>query len=150
MKNLYDAACLQGLKQRLGRLQPESQRQWGKMNAAQAVAHCSTAMGWAVGDTKPPRMFIGRIIGGLIRSKVIGDDEPMRKNSPTAPTLIITDERELEKERARLNGLLDRFAASGPAGCTKHPHSFFGPLKPEEWAILMHKHIDHHLRQFGV
>jgi uncharacterized protein DUF1569 len=150
MKNLYDAACLQDLKQRLARLQPASQRQWGKMNAGQAVAHCSTAMEWAVGDTKPPRMFIGRIIGGLIRNKVVGDDEPMRKNSPTAPTLIVTNEQELETERAKLNGLLDRFAANGPAGCTKHPHSFFGPLKPEQWAVLMHKHIDHHLRQFGV
>jgi len=39
---------------------------------------------------------------------------------------------------------------AGPAGCTKHPHSFFGKLTPEEWAILSYKHLDHHLRQFGV
>jgi len=39
---------------------------------------------------------------------------------------------------------------AGPAGCTAHPHSFFGRLKPEEWATLMYKHLDHHLRQFGV
>jgi len=50
----------------------------------------------------------------------------------------------------RLAGLIDRFAAGGPAGCTQHPHSFFGPLTPDEWAILMYKHLDHHLRQFGV
>jgi hypothetical protein len=49
-----------------------------------------------------------------------------------------------------LRGLIDRFVASGPAGCTNHPHSFFGRLTPEEWAILMYKHLDHHLRQFGV
>jgi hypothetical protein len=24
-----------------------------------------------------------------------------------------------------------------------------GPLKPQQWAILMYKHVDHHLRQFG-
>ena len=46
--------------------------------------------------------------------------------------------------------LIDRFAAAGPKGCTTHPHSFFGPLTPDEWAILMYKHLDHHLRQFGV
>ncbi|HYK18636.1 MAG TPA: hypothetical protein VEV37_11470 [Bryobacteraceae bacterium] len=23
-------------------------------------------------------------------------------------------------------------------------------MTPEEWAILMYKHLDHHLRQFGV
>jgi hypothetical protein len=26
----------------------------------------------------------------------------------------------------------------------------FGPLKPKQWAILMYKHVDHHVRQFGV
>jgi transposase InsO family protein len=46
--------------------------------------------------------------------------------------------------------VIDRFVAAGPKSCTTHPHSFFGPLTPEEWAILMYKHLDHHLRQFGV
>jgi LPS sulfotransferase NodH len=49
-----------------------------------------------------------------------------------------------------LRGLIDRFAAAGPQGCTKNPHSFFGRLTPQEWATLMYKHLDHHLRQFGV
>jgi hypothetical protein len=34
--------------------------------------------------------------------------------------------------------------------CSQYPHPFFGPLKAEQWAILMYKHVDHHLRQFGV
>ena len=150
MKNLYEPARIEELKQRMAGLRPDSARQWGKMNAPQALAHCSTAMEWAVGDTRPPRMFIGRIIGGMIKNKVVGDDQPMRRNSPTAPTLIVADERDLVKERERLHGLIVRFASAGPAGCTKHPHSFFGPLTPDQWAILMYKHLDHHLRQFGV
>ena len=32
--------------------------------------------------------------------------------------------------------------------CKHHP--FFGKMSAKEWAILAHKHIDHHLRQFGV
>jgi transposase InsO family protein len=56
----------------------------------------------------------------------------------------------LGKERDRLSGLIDKFAAGGAAGCTRNPHSFFGKMTPEEWAILMYKHLDHHLRQFGV
>jgi len=59
-------------------------------------------------------------------------------------------ERDLKAERERLRGLIERFVAGGRAGCTTHPHSFFGKLTPEEWAILMYKHLDHHLRQFGV
>jgi LPS sulfotransferase NodH len=62
----------------------------------------------------------------------------------------VTDERDLEAERRRLLDLVERFAAAGPAGCTTHPHSFFGRLTPREWAVLMYKHLDHHLRQFGA
>ncbi len=49
-----------------------------------------------------------------------------------------------------MSRLIDRFATAGREGCTSHPHSFFGRLTPDEWAILMYKHLDHHLRQFGV
>jgi len=49
-----------------------------------------------------------------------------------------------------LCALIDRFAVGGPQCCTKHPHTFFGQMTPEEWATLMYKHLDHHLRQFGV
>jgi transposase InsO family protein len=95
-------------------------------------------------------MFLGRIIGRFVKPMLLGNEKPMRRNSPTVKSLVVEDERDLESERERLCGLIDRFAASGPAGCTKHPHSFFGRLTPEEWATLMYKHLDHHLRQFGV
>ncbi|WP_424351099.1 DUF1569 domain-containing protein [Lutimonas sp.] len=28
-------------------------------------------------------------------------------------------------------------------------HPFFGELNREEWARLVYKHLDHHLKQFG-
>jgi Protein of unknown function (DUF1569) len=150
MKNLYEAATVEETKARIARLGPSSERQWGKMNAAQAVAHCAQALEWAVGDTRPTRMFVGRILGSLVKSKVLSDEAPMRRNAPTTKSLVIADERELATEQKRLCTLIDRFATAGPKGCTTHPHAFFGPLKPEEWATLMYKHLDHHLRQFGV
>jgi hypothetical protein len=150
MKNLFEAARTEEIKKRLVQLRPDSERQWGKMNAAQAVAHCSRGLELALGDRMPPRMLLGRIIGQMVKPKVMGNDEPLRRNSPTVKGLVIQDERDLGMERERLRGLIDRFAAAGPKGCTTHPHSFFGRLSPEEWAILMYKHLDHHLRQFGV
>jgi len=150
MKNLFEAATAKEVKERIGRLGPNSARQWGKMTAPQAMAHCSAAMEWAVGDILPPRMFLGRIIGPLAKSQVLKDEKPMARNAPTAKTLVVKDDRDLGKECARLSALVERFVAGGPQGCTRHPHTFFGPLTPEEWATLMYKHIDHHLRQFGV
>jgi hypothetical protein len=150
MPNLYEPAVVIRIKERIGLLKPDGARQWGKMSPAQALAHCSESMLWAVGEVRPPRMFLGSIIGRLLKSKVLVETEPMRKNSPTAKTLVIADDRDLGSEQQRLCALIDRFATAGPSGCTTHPHSFFGPLTPSEWAALMYKHLDHHLQQFGV
>ena len=150
MKTLFEAARAEEVKERTAQLRPDSQRLWGKMNPAQALAHCSLGIEWALGDKIPPRMLLGRIIGRLVKPMALGNDEPMRRNSPTAKDLVVQDERNLGTERERLCGLIDRFTAAGPAGCTRHPHSFFGRLTPEEWATLMYKHLDHHLRQFGA
>src|SRR3954452_9283006 len=118
MTNLYDRATRNQLKERIANLGPESRRQWGKMDAAQAMAHCSQAMEWAVGAARPPRMFIGRLIGGLVKSKVLAKSEPMRRNSPTAKTLVVADKRDLAAEQKRLCALIAQFCAAGPAGCT--------------------------------
>ena len=150
MKNLFDAGVAEELKERISLLHPESERQWGKMSPAQAMEHCSRGVEASLGDFKPPRMMIGRILGGFIKSKALGNEEPMRRNSPTLPALIVLDDRDLSVERDRLCGLIDRFVSAGPAGCTNHPHAFFGRLTADEWAELMYKHLDHHLRQFGV
>ncbi len=93
---------------------------------------------------------MGRIIGGFVKSMVLRDDSPLRRNAPTAKELVITGESALDLERQRLLGLMERFAMEGPRACSTHPHPFFGKLSASEWAILMYKHTDHHLRQFGV
>jgi hypothetical protein len=150
MKNLFQPETVQELKERLANLRPDSPRQWGKMNPAQAVAHCSIGMELALGDRRPPRMFIGRILGCIIKPKAFQENEPMRRNSPTIPGFQVTGDHDLARERDALCALIDRFAAAGPAGCTTHPHSFFGQLTPDEWSLWMYKHLDHHLRQFGA
>ena len=150
MKNMFDVATAAEVKERLGQLTPESRREWGTMSASQAVAHCSLGMENALGDSRPPRVLVGRILGPVIRKFALGNDAPMRKNSPTAPSLIVSDDRDLEAEKVRLAGLIDRFSKGGGAVCTDHPHAFFGRLTPEQWAELTYKHLDHHLRQFGA
>jgi hypothetical protein len=151
MKNLFDATVADQVKTRLKKLEPQSERHWGKMTAAQMLAHCSMSMQWAVGEVVPDKGALPiRLIGRLVKPLVFRNEDPLRKNSPTAKGLVVSDERELGKERERLSALIDKFLAGGPAACTKNPHSFFGKMTPEQWAVLMYKHLDHHLRQFGV
>jgi hypothetical protein len=151
MKNLFDVMVANELRTRLRKLEPHTERRWGKMTAAQMLAHCSLSMQWAVGELVPEKGPLpARLIGRLIKPIVLRNDDPFRQNSPTASSLIVTGERDFDRERSRLSELIDKFAAGGAAGCTGNPHSFFGKLTPDEWAILTYKHLDHHLRQFGV
>ena len=150
MKNLFDPTAAEEIRGRLAQLRTDSPRQWGKMTPSQVVAHCAASMEMATGDVRPPRMFVGRLLGGLVKPMALGNDEPMKRNSPTSKDLVIKGEPNLDAERARLRSLIDRFVSGGAAACTTHPHTFFGSMTAEQWAVLMYKHLDHHLRQFGV
>jgi hypothetical protein len=153
MKNLFDIAPVDEIKQRIMRLHPESERQWGSMTLVQTMAHCTSGIQMAMGNINPKRAsFPANVIGLLIKPVVFGDDKPIRRNAPSAPELFTADLKQcdFERERAQLMAAVDSFATKGAAGCSQHPHPFFGPLKPQQWAILMYKHLDHHLRQFGA
>jgi hypothetical protein len=150
VKNLFEPAMVEEVKERLAQLGPESERQWGKMNPAQMLAHCSAAIEMAMGKVSPPRILLGRLLGRLAKKSLIVNGTPMRRNSMTEKSCLVTDKRDFLVERQRLGESIDRFATGGPGVCTKHPHFFFGPLTPAEWAVLMYQHLDHHLRQFRV
>ena len=126
-KNLFDATVANEVKTRLANLEPQSKKRWGKMTAAQMLAHCSVSMQWAVGEVVPEKGALpARLIGRLVKPMVFRNEDPLRKNSPTAKSLIVADERDFDKEREQLLGLIDKFTVGGAAGCTKNPHSFLG------------------------
>jgi hypothetical protein len=150
LKNLFDRRAASELQQRIERMQTTTPPLWGTMQPAQALAHCAASLELALGDRASPRLIIGRILGWVVKPLVLGNDRPMRRQTPTIPGLVIQDARDLPREQQRLCRLIDRFVEAGPAGITRHPHSFFGTLRPAQWAVLAYKHLDHHIRQFGA
>ena len=149
MKSLFDPVTVNEMRSRVRQLRPESQPLWGRMNVAQALAHCAGVLELALGDRRPPRKAIGRILGPVLKRLVVRSEAPLRRNAPTLEEVAVLDQRDVNIERNRLLTLLDRFAGGGPARCTTHPHPFFGRMSPQEWATFEYKHLDHHLRQFG-
>jgi hypothetical protein len=153
MKNLFDSAMAEDIRQRIMRLHPESERQWGSMTLPQTLAHCTAGIRMAMGVINPkPASFPANVIALAIKPLVFANDQPMRRNSPSVPELFTAKptECDFERERVQLLAIIETFVSKGSACSSRHPHPFFGPLKPQQWAILMHKHLDHHLRQFGV
>lgn len=149
MKNLFEPASASEIIHRIGQLKPDSARQWGSMSAAQMLAHGSAWMEMAAGVNHPPRGFLGRLVGKWAKKSVLSE-QPIRRNMPTGKSLKMTDEKDFAVEQRRLLDQVQRFATGGPKQCTTHPHSFFGPMTPLEWARMGYKHLDHHLKQFGA
>jgi transposase InsO family protein len=150
MKSLFESSAAEEIKGRIAHLRPGCERQWGKMTVAQMLAHCSAWMEMAAGLSSPPRSLIGRVFGRMAKSKVLYSKEPIGRNMPTEKSLVVSNEPNFAAERQRLLEWIDRFVLGGPEKCTKHPHCFFGPMTPAEWARMGYKHLDHHLRQFGA
>jgi len=148
MISLSDARGNAAAIQRIEAIRPGTQPQWGEMTCAQMLAHCQKPFDVAAGELILKRRLIGRLLGGWAKRRFVVGEAPFGKNSPTDPAFIIRDERDFEEEKAALLGRVKRYGEHGVI--TRDPHPFFGPMSAEEWDRLLWKHLDHHLRQFGV
>jgi len=112
MRNLFELEAVDEVISRINTLQPETQRQWGKMDVAQMMAHCSGALDMASGRLNPPRIFIGRLIGPLVKP-IYTNEKPLSRSSPTDPKLVIADNRDFSVEQERLRLCVRQFHDGG-------------------------------------
>ena len=149
MKTVFDKSTREDLIRRIDSLQENSRAQWGKMTVLQMARHCTAWEEMIHQNKRYERPLIGRLIGKLILKSVMKDDRPLRKNTPTIPDLIITNnDIDLQKEKLKWMVLLQEYATYAyPDHSFVHP--FFGRMSREEIGIMVYKHNDHHLRQFN-
>jgi Protein of unknown function (DUF1569) len=149
VKNLFDQSTYQEINDRLNKLSASSERQWGKMTAAQMMAHCKEAFKVPLSSKPLSRSTMGILFGWMMKSKLF-NTSPWGKNLPTAPNFRIKDERSFEEEKNDLVSIVSNFHKKGASGIGDKVHPMFGKLTAEQWGLSMWKHLDHHLRQFGV
>lgn len=143
---LLDDAVYESCLARLDRLTPESRPRWGSMSVAQMLAHCAEVQEVTNGKPLEGTPWLLRLAGPLIKRAVLSR-RPYPKGVRTHPQYLQTSEKRFEPEKRRLLEALREFRASGAEGA-RHP--LFGPLSAEEAGWGAFKHLDHHLRQFGV
>jgi hypothetical protein len=149
MNTLFDVAARDGILRRIDALRPDAPRQWGKMDAAQMLAHCALGMEAATGDAVLHSNFMAKVIGPLFKGWMLGP-KPFSKNSPTHPLLVMKSPYDFQIEKTRLVAVVRKFHDQGPASAAKYKHAFVQKLTGDEWGVLQWKHLDHHLRQFGA
>jgi hypothetical protein len=149
MKSLFDPRVAGEMIDRINQLTPGTKALWGKMTVSQMLAHLQPALKVALGEQNLKKGLIGFLFGKMAKRQMV-NEAPFKKNLPTAPSFIVKDERNFEEEKSRLIELVGRFSKESKQALETRIHPFFGKLTAEEWNILHWKHLDHHLRQFGV
>jgi hypothetical protein len=146
--NLFELSAAEELLSRLNNITAATPANWGKMNAAQMMAHCQAPFQVYFGEMKLKRVWAGYLFGKMAKKKLFGP-QPWARNLPTAPQFKISNPREFAEEKQKLVNYINRFSNEGYT-ITSTVHPFFGKLSSQEWATLAYRHLDHHLKQFGA
>src|SRR5947199_9281121 len=72
-----------------------------------------------------------------------------RGKGKSPPEFLATRPTTWAADVSRLRDLVQRFGARGPAAAWPASR-VFGRISGASWGVMLHKHLDHHLRQFGV
>lgn len=150
LPNIFSKEVSEGVIDRINSLSPSTQPLWGKMNVAQMFAHCCVAYEMVYTDKHPqPGFFMGFILKNFVKRMVVSP-KPYPKSSKTAPAFLVSDEKDFEAEKQRLIDYIRETEVLGSYIFDGKKSLSFGHLSANEWNNMFYKHIDHHLKQFGV
>jgi len=146
MNSIFEEQTYQEVLQRIETLTENSKRHWGKMTVGQMVWHCQFPFKIAIKNQDQGK---GTLFGRLFIKHSLYSDKPFRKGLPTAPNLKAKEDKDLATEKEILKNLVHDFYALKTRK-NWNPHPIFGTLTHEQWGKMQFKHLDHHLKQFGV
>ena len=146
MALIHDPQTRARIEQRIRALTPESRPAWGKMSVDQMLWHINQAMGLSLGTVTVGPHKPG-IPAWLLRPLVLNMRWP--KGGPTHPDFIATQQYDFAAERARALENISKLT-SKPIDDAWPVHPAFGKMSGRQVSTLVHKHLNHHLTQFGV
>lgn len=89
-----------------------------------------------------------KVLGKFFK-KSLYNDKPWKQNLPTAKSFKVEEDKDFATEKEVLISLIRDFYQEKDKK-EWDPHPAFGSFTPEQWGQMQYKHLDHHLRQFGV
>lgn len=148
-KNLLDTACIETLVSRAQRIQPDDQPLWGTMTAAEMMLHCNRVNEQLLNN---PSLKKGTKLKQLLGRWLVLYALPNYPKNARTPKRNDTkgqiDAAAFYNEQKRFVAMLRRFPQHDKP--IELPHPYFGDLNTKQWGLAGYKHVDHHLRQFGV
>ena len=149
MKSIFDVSAYSEIIDRVELLNEDSTGQWGKMDVAQMLSHCQNPLAVALGrkSLKKPNFFMKMIYKSF--KSALYNDRPWKKNLGTSPEYVVDSNKDFSKEKIALKEILTDFYEMRTQE-KWDPHPVFGQFTQDQWGKLQYKHLDHHLKQFGV
>ncbi|MCE3294509.1 MAG: hypothetical protein K0R65_223 [Crocinitomicaceae bacterium] len=148
--NIFTEEVTSSMIERINKLTPETQGQWGKMNVSQMLAHCCVTYEYLYTDKYPRPKGLKKWLLKTFVKGIVTTDKPYKKSSPTAKDFIIVDARVFDEEKRRLISFLQKTQQLGEAHFDGQDSHSFGVLNKNEWNTMFYKHLDYHLGQFGA
>ena len=133
-------------------IEPVTPGRWGKMNAQQMVEHVAGFFRISTNKLKFPFVTpleqLPKYRAFLLSEKEFRENTkaPILPDEPFPVRYATMDESVADLER-QVEYFFQYFSED-PEKKTLHP--VFGELNFEEWVQLHHKHVKHHLKQFGL
>lgn len=150
MKSLFNPKDNKDIIYRIEQLTPITLSQWGKMTVSQMLKHCQQPIKVAQGTLKLKPNWLISFFFARSAKKQLTDSQPLKRDLPTSKEFIINYEPNFEEAKKGLIELVSKFAQEGEGFIKNKKHPFFGEMTTQEWDTLQWKHLDHHLKQFGV
>lgn len=147
-RTIFASADLNALLGRLDRLTPDAKARWGKMTAPQMVCHLSDALRVNLGEL-PAEFRQGPLANPVVRWLLAYVVPFPKAKAETAPEMLTTQPSDWHADLARARDYL-RAAAQRGANGRWATHPAFGDISGTMHGVFTYKHVDHHLRQFGV
>src|ERR1044072_1401847 len=114
MPSLFTDEDVREIQARIDRLTPETKEQWGKMNVSQMLTHCQAPMNVGLGKTPlAKRNFIIRMIGRMVKNKLVKDMVPFKQNLPTDQSFIVAGAPDFYVEKKKLQETVQQFSEAG-------------------------------------
>jgi len=150
MHSLFDPKQNQDILTRIDRLQPISLSEWGVMSVSQMMEHCQMPLKVVYGTKEIKVNWLVKLLYGRSAKKMFTGEKMFKNNLPTSKEFLITYEPNFETAKDGLKNLVTKFSREGKDGIVVTSHPLFGQMTYEEIDSAQWKHLDHHLRQFGV
>lgn len=136
-------------RSRINAIQPEATPLWGTMNSASMFQHLRfyTESSLGIRTMKDKSNALSRFLLKRWFRSTVG----MGKGMPTLDIMRPSDPADAEEERGKLLDVLEKFVEAREETPERiEINEMIGPIPLSEWSVYAGKHMDHHLRQFGV